>query len=51
MNNYNKKLGNQNAVNSPNDFKNDKEKNENYFINVGLKYPNWQLVKNTIYKS
>ena len=29
---------------------NDKEKNENYFINVGLKYPNWQLVKNTIYK-
>ena len=27
MNNYNKKLGNQNAVNSPNDFKNDKEKN------------------------
>ena len=29
---------------------NDDEKNRNYFINVGIKYPNWQLVKNTIYK-
>ena len=29
---------------------NDNDKNGNYFINVGIKYPNWQLVKNTIYK-